>query len=161
MAGMRTINSKDTKLPPAEIIVMVIQQIGSKDVPPKKALAMVAKEAASEKSDTAQFGNTVFLGTRGKDTDANKMFGRAFNVDTGRNYVDNCLRYLEYLRKKGVTHYTTMFEGSEVLKVLQLIEKTFRDTDSELYMGKNEVGSYTAYIKLGSDPIPAAFKRGL
>jgi hypothetical protein len=54
-----------------------------------------------------------------------------------------------------------MFEGSEVLKVLQLIKKTFRDIDSELYIGKNEAGSYTAYIKLGSDPIPAAFKRGL
>ena len=83
------------------------------------------------------------------------MVGRAFNVDTGKNYLNNCLEYMEYLRKKDITHYSTSFSGSEVLKLLQLMQRVFKNnTDSRIYIGQEANGNYVSYFKLGNDPIP-------
>ena len=84
--------------------------------------------------------------------------GRAFNVDTARNYINNCLDYIEYLRKKKVTHYAVMFEGSEILKLIQFMKKIIEDIDTNIYIGQMEDGNYTAYFRIGRDPIPRAFK---
>ena len=106
---METISSKDRELPSGEIVVKAIEQVGTGDTPIATALAILAKEGTLETADTIQFGNTVFLANRGVGPNKNKMVGRAFNVDTGRNYLNNCLDYIEYLRKKGITHYTTAY----------------------------------------------------
>jgi|TARA_R110000737_G_scaffold351876_1_gene395502 hypothetical protein len=157
MANMETINSNDNKLPSADIIVKTLQQLGSKQIPPATALAIIVKESSLETADSIQIGNTVFLGHRGGDANSNKMVGRAFNVDTGKNYIRNTLEYIEYLRKKGVTHYTTMFEGSEVLKMIQFIQRAVKNIDTNIYIGKRKSGSYIAYVKFGTDSIPKVF----
>ena len=157
MANMKTTNSNNNKLPSAEIIAKTLQQIGSKQVPFATALAIVAKEGSLETADSIQIGNTVFLAHRGKDANSNKMVGRAFNVDTGKNYIRNALEYMEYLHKKGITHYTTMFEGSEVLKMLQFIQRTVKNIDTNIYIGRRKSGGYIAYCKFGADSIPKVF----
>lgn len=154
MARAEAINSNDKKLPTPEIIVKTLEQIGSGEHPLATALAIVAKEGTLDTADTVQFGNTVFLANRGVDANKNKMVGRAFNVDTGKNYLSNCLEYLEYLRKKGITHYTTTFEGPEVLKLMQLLQKLVKNIDTDIYIGRTEDGSYVVYCRLGKDPLP-------
>tara|TARA_R100000781_G_C4080282_1_gene127468 strand:+ start:555 stop:1022 length:468 start_codon:yes stop_codon:yes gene_type:complete len=152
---METISSKDRELPSGEIVVKAIEQVGTGDTPIATALAILAKEGTLETADTIQFGNTVFLANRGVGPNKNKMVGRAFNVDTGRNYLNNCLDYIEYLRKKGITHYTTAFVGSEVLKLIQIMQRTLKmNTDSRIYIARDKKGGYTAYFKFGKNPIP-------
>ena len=151
---METVNSKDKKLESGEIIVMALHQIGTGDMPMATALAIIAREGTLETADTTQIGNTVFLAHRGTGDNKNKMVGRAFNVDTARNFIDNCLDYMEYLREKGITHYTTIFEGSEVLKLMQFLQRFLESTDTNIYIGEDANNKYIAYVKLGNDPIP-------
>ena len=146
MARMETISSSDRELPSGEIIVRAVQQINAEDTPKESTLPTI---------DTVQFGNTVFLAHRGVGPNKNKMVGRAFNIDTGKNYLNNTLDYLEYIRKKGITHYSTSFTGSEVLKLTQLVQRFLnRNTDSKVYIAEDDKGNYLAYFLAGSDPIP-------
>tara|TARA_R100001377_G_scaffold38757_1_gene21610 strand:- start:5526 stop:5993 length:468 start_codon:yes stop_codon:yes gene_type:complete len=152
---METTNSDDKELQSADIIVKVLDQIGVGDMSIATALAIIAKEGTLDTADTVQFGNTVFLANRGVGANKNKMVGRAFNVDTGKNYLNNCLEYMEYLRKKGITHFNTSFSGSEVLKLMQLIQRMIKkNTDSRVYIGEDAKGDYLVYFKVGKDPIP-------
>ena len=68
-------------------------------------LASVAKETTMENADVVQVGNTVFIGHKGKGANKSKMVGRAFNVDTGRNFINNILNYLNYLQNKKLCNY--------------------------------------------------------
>ena len=62
---------------------------------------------------------------------------------------------MEYLRKKGITHYTTSFKGSEVLKLVQIMQRTLKmNTDSRAYIARDNKEGYLAYFKLGKNPIP-------
>lgn len=152
---METISSNDKELQSAEILVKVFEQLETEETPIATALAIVAKEGTLDTADTVQFGNTVFLANRGVGANKGKMVGRAFNIDTGKNYLNNCLEYMEYLRKKGITHYSTSFSGSEVLKLMQLIQRAVnKNTDSKIYIGEDNKGDYLVYFKVGKDPIP-------
>lgn len=154
---MDLVDSSVEKLPSADIIVKALQQLGSKQIPPATALAIIVKESSLETADSIQIGNTVFLGHRGKDVNSNKMVGRAFNADTGKNFINNCLKYLEYVRKKGITHYTTMFEGPELLKLFQFLQRTIKNSDTNIYIGKRKNGTYIAFFKFDADFAPKVF----
>tara|TARA_R110000796_G_scaffold86765_2_gene187624 strand:- start:2289 stop:2765 length:477 start_codon:yes stop_codon:yes gene_type:complete len=153
---MKVIDSKQELVQEGVIIALSVDQINTK-YPLATALAIVAKEGSMPSADTKQFGNTVFLSHRGKGQNQNKMVGRAFNVDIARNYISNVLMYLEYLRIRGITHYTTMFNGSEVLKLVKIIERTLEDnTDTVGFIREatNSDAEYMAFVKLGKQRIP-------
>ena len=152
MARMETVNSNSEVLNTSEVIAMALEQLNSKKYTLDAAFKIIAKEA--ETADIVQFGNTVFLANEGKNGSKNKLVGRAFNVDTARNFIDNCLDYMEYLREKGITHYTTIFEASEVLKLMQFLQRFLESTDTNIYIGEDANNKYIAYVKLGNDPIP-------
>tara|TARA_R110000782_G_scaffold196016_1_gene285410 strand:+ start:29 stop:514 length:486 start_codon:yes stop_codon:yes gene_type:complete len=156
MPRMKVIDSKQELVQEGVIIALSVDQINTK-YPLATALAIVAKEGSMPSADTKQFGNTVFLSHRGKGQNQNKMVGRAFNVDIARNYISNVLMYLEYLRIRGITHYTTMFNGSEVLKLVKIIERTLEDnTDTVGFIREatNSDAEYMAFVKLGKQRIP-------
>ena len=153
---MKVIDSKQELVQEGVIIALSVDQINTK-YPLATALAIVAKEGSMPSADTKQFGNTVFLSHRGKGQNQNKMVGRAFNVDIARNYISNVLMYLEYLRIRGITHYTTMFNGSEVLKLVKIIERTLEDnTDTVGFIREatNSDAEYMAFVKFGKQRIP-------
>ena len=152
MARMEPVNSNSEVLNTSEVIAMALEQLNSKKYTLDAAFKIIAKEA--ETADIVQFGNTVFLANEGKNGSKNKLVGRAFNVDTARKFIDNCLDYMEYLREKGITHYTTIFEGSEVLKLMQFLQRFLESTDTNIYIGEDANNKYIAYVKLGNDPIP-------
>ena len=156
MPRMKVIDSKQEVVPEGVIIALSIDQINTKQ-PLATALAVVAKEGSMPSADTRQFGNTVFLSHRGKRQNQDKMVGRAFNIDTARNYISNVLMYLEYLRVRGITHYTTMFNGSEVLKLVKIIERILEDnTDTVGFIREatNSDAEYMAFVKFGKQRIP-------
>lgn len=152
MARMETVNSKNEVLSTPEVITMALEQLDSDQYTLDAAFKIIAKEA--ETADIVQFGNTVFLANKGKNGNRNKLVGRAFNVDVARNFIDNSLDYIEYLQEKGITHYTTIFEGSEILKLMQFLQRFLKNTDTNIYVGEDANGKYIAYLKIGNDPIP-------
>ena len=87
MARMETVNSNSEVLNTSEVIAMALEQLNSKKYTLDAAFKIIAKEA--ETADIVQFGNTVFLANEGKNGSKNKLVGRAFNVDTARNFIDN------------------------------------------------------------------------
>ena len=153
---MKVIDSKQEIVPESRIVVLSVDQVNTK-YPLATALAIIAKEGSMPSADTKQFGNTVFLSHRGKGQNQNKMVGRAFNIDIARNYINNTLMYLEYLRVRGITHYTTMFSGSEVLKLVKIIERTLKDNTDTVGFIREATKSdseYMAFVKFGKQRIP-------
>jgi len=153
---MRVIDSKEELVPEARIVVLSVDQVNTK-YPLAVALALIAKEGSMPSADTKQFGNTVFLTHRGVGENQNKTVGRAFNIDTARNYINNVLVYLEYLRVGGITHYTTMFSGSEVFKLIKIIERTLENSTDTVVFIKEATKSdseYMAFVKFGKQRIP-------
>jgi asparagine N-glycosylation enzyme membrane subunit Stt3 len=156
MPRMRVIDSKEELVPEARIVVLSVDQVNTK-YPLAVALALIAKEGSMPSADTKQFGNTVFLTHRGVGENQNKTVGRAFNIDTARNYINNVLVYLEYLRVGGITHYTTMFSGSEVFKLIKIIERTLENSTDTVVFIKEATKSdaeYMAFVKFGKQRIP-------
>tara|TARA_R100001369_G_C3287745_1_gene163305 strand:- start:1 stop:483 length:483 start_codon:yes stop_codon:yes gene_type:complete len=153
---MRVIDSKEELVPESRVIVLSVDQLNTKH-PLPTALAIIAKEGSMPSADTKQFGNTVFLAHRGKGENQNKMVGRAFNIDIARNYISNALMYLEYLRVRGITHYTTMFNGSEIFKLVKIVERTLENsTDTVVFIReatKSDI-EYMAFVKFGKQRIP-------
>ena len=98
---MGVVNSKEKALPPAAVIAMALEEVGTGDMPVETVMMTIVKEA--ETVDVVQIGNTVFFGHFGEGANKNRVVGRPFNADVGRNYVRNILKYAGYLQKRDVT----------------------------------------------------------
>ena len=136
---MKTIDSKKEKVPTEVVFVLAIDQIGSK-YDPATTMAVIAREGSMPSADTVQFGNTVFLAHRGKGDNYSKMVGRAFNIDTARNFIENVLQYLDL-----------------ILKLVKILEKVINtNSDSTVFIRNRETGDdeYAGFIKFGSESIP-------
>lgn len=156
MPRMKTIDSKKEKVPTEVVVILAVDQIGSK-YDPATTMAVIAREGSMPSADTVQFGNTVFLAHRGKGENYNKMVGRAFNIDIARNFIENVLQYLEYLRRKGITHYTVLFSGGLILKLVKILENVINtNSDSTAFIRDRKDGDneYAGFVKFGSDTIP-------
>ena len=152
---MKTVDSKKQELTTPEVVIQAVEQLGdTEDTPIQTTLLAIAKEGSMENADTIQIGNTVFLAHRGMGDNKNKMVGRAFNIDTGRNFISNAVKYLQYLQEKNITHYSTEFEGDTLLPAMQMLQKRLKKTsDSAMYIGITEDDEYLVYIKLGEEPV--------
>jgi hypothetical protein len=134
----------DSKEKPLSAPTIISMSVGGgtlrEGVTPQSALISISKELTMESADVLQVGNTVFLAHRGKDKNKNKLHGRAFNVDTARNFVANTIKYLKLLQNKGVTHYSVDFDTGTIEPAVRAIGKAFRDTGVEGYMMKGQKG---------------------
>ena len=150
---METIDSNQEKIAPGQVMAIAAKQLKVDDVPLEAMLASVAKETAMENADIVQVGNTVFIGHKGKGANKTKMVGRAFNVDTGRNFIQNMLNYLGYLQSKKFTHYASQFKGDTYLPAMRVLEKRLADKDSNVAVARSQDNQYVVYINLGKEPL--------
>ncbi len=156
---MEIVDSRQKKLEGPDILVMAAYSNNGASAavgevyPPGTALAAIAKEMSMPRSDTVQFGNTVYLSHRGEGKNSKKMVGRAFNVDTGKNFVNNSLRYINYLQKKGITHYTTWFNGDDFLNGFRVFQRMTKGSDTQIGIARREDSGYIVYTKIGKEPI--------
>lgn len=142
------VDSKQEPLPAPTVISMAVEQLDLGGITPQAALVGLAKEMSMPDVDQTQVGNTVFLGHKGKGANKRKMVGRAFNVDTARNYIDNYVKYLGLLQQKGITHYSIDFSGEALVPVAKAIGKKLRDTGVQAYMAAFKDGSgYRVFFK--------------
>ena len=150
---METIDSNQEKIAPGQVMAIAAEQLNEDNIPVEAMLASVAKEASMESADLVQVGNTVFLGHKGKGANKTKMVGRAFNVDTGRNFIRNILNYLGYLQDKGITHYVSQFKGETLLPAMRALEKKMANKDSNIAVARSQNDQYVVYINLGKEPL--------
>ena len=103
---MQTVDSNQKLLDTPSIITMAADQLGNmykgSKLPLQTILATIAKETSLPDADVVQVGNTVFIGHIGKGKNKTKMHGRPLNVDTGKNFIRNMLKYGGYLQKQGI-----------------------------------------------------------
>ena len=142
------VDSKQEPLPAPTILTMVAGQLNLGGNTPEAALLGLAKEVSMPNVDQTQVGNTVFVGHRGKGPNKNKMVGRAFNVDTARNYIDNYVKYLKVLQQKGITHYSIDFDGEALVPIAKAVGKKLQGTGIGAYLAKaRDADTYRVFFK--------------
>jgi len=155
---MELVNSKEKLLDGATIITYVAKRLVKEGQDFGQTLAAVAAEMSMKGSESVQIGNTVFLLHRGKGDNRNKAHGRAFNMDTVGNMANNGIKYIEWLRKRGITHYSTDFRGKEYLNFFMVMGKKLKQAglDTEIYVARNTTdgNAFRAYIRVGKQPLP-------
>ena len=154
----KVVNSRKQKLPGPNIIAMSIEEL-VKDVPKDKALAAIAKETTMPNTDVVQFGNTVFI--THVNEEKSKSWGRAFNVDTAKNFVANGFRFFTHLQEMGIKRYISNYEGTiydpavEVWKrraeMQEVEDEEDRTVIQKAYSEKH--GQTVVAIKLGTEPL--------
>tara|TARA_R100001082_G_scaffold22658_1_gene10937 strand:- start:14585 stop:15037 length:453 start_codon:yes stop_codon:yes gene_type:complete len=148
---MEMVDSKEKLLNAANIITIAAKDLGTGGIPLPSALASVAKEGTLSSADTVQVGNTVFLAHRGKGKNKNKMFGRAFNADTARNYINNLVKYFNHLKNKGITHYSAQFNGEKMRNLLNIVGQNIQDIATKFMIARTkQEGTYRVMIAFGS-----------
>jgi len=154
---MQIVDSNQKQLDIHTIITMAVNNLDTGEMPIQTVLVSIVNETQRETCEVVNVGNTVFIGHRGEGKNKNKMVGRPLNVDTGRNYIKNMLKYGAYIQGQGITHYTTQFEGSELLPAMRVIHKKLQETDTEFAVGKTEDEAHVVYIKFGKEPLSEKF----
>ena len=151
--GDVVVDSTQEPLPAPSVLSMAAAELDLKGITVEAALMGLVHEVSLPDVDLVQVGNTVFIGHKGKGEAKNKMVGRAFNVDTARNFVNNYVKYLKVLQQKGVTHYSIDFDGGALVPVAKAIGKKLRDTGVQAHMVAFKDGSgYRVFFKFPSDP---------
>ena len=157
---MEIIDSNDKKLDPPEILIRAVDgnngaaaEVGV-IYPLATALATIAREMQMPRAEMVQVGNTLFLSHRGKKNNKRKMVGRALNVDTGRNFCNNMLEYAHGLQKRGITHYTTWFNGEGFLNGFRLMQRVADRADTDIGIATRDEGGYIVYVRFGKQPVP-------
>lgn len=150
---MFTVDSKETPLPAPQVIMESIRNYNVTQYPADVVAASIAKELTMPNVDMVQIGNTVFIGHKGKDDNADKMVGRAFNVDTGENFIRNGFAYFNYLQDQGITRYVTQYDGDVFDSAFKTFQRRADPSDTTIAMAKKN-GKTVVAVKLGKEPHP-------
>ena len=154
---MQIVDSNQKQLDIHTIIIMAVDNLNTGDKPLKEILASIITEAQQKTCEVVNIGNTVFIGHRGKDKNKTKMVGRPLNVDTGRNYIKNMLKYIAYIQGQGITHYTSQFNNDSLLPAMRVMNKRLQDTDTELAVRPTKNNKYVVFIAIGKEPLSERF----
>tara|TARA_R100000353_G_C6343443_1_gene151082 strand:- start:17 stop:487 length:471 start_codon:yes stop_codon:yes gene_type:complete len=155
---MPVVDSNTRLLNIPTVITMAADELrGQNNLPLQATLLGLARETSLENADVVQMGNTIFVGHTGKSKQKTKMVGRAFNVDTGRNFIKNCLQYISYLQEKGITHYSSQFEGTALVSAVKVMQRRLMDTDTKMYLGRTSDDKYVIFIKIGEESLKGMF----
>lgn len=147
------IDSKENFLSAPEVIMRFAQEFNDTGYPLENVLAALAEELALPNTDQVQIGNTVFIGHIGEGKYDNIMEGRALNIDTGRNFMRNGLKYIAYLQNKGIRYYRTDFTERSYITAFQFWYKKSEGSDTEIDVVQLDNGIYRAYIYIGDDSL--------
>ena len=68
------------------------------------------------------------------------------------------LQYISYLQEKGITHYSSQFEGDTLVSAVKVMQRRLLNTDTEVYLGRTEDDKYVMLIKIGEDSLKGMFE---
>lgn len=147
------IDSSKTQLEPAQIIMEFAANYNSTEYPTEAVTAALMKEFTMPNVDLVQFGNTAFIGHRGKDKNEDLMWGRGLTVDTAQNFINAGLKYFTHLQELGVKRYVTDYDGAIYDSAFKAWKRYTDKGDSEIAVGRKASGGSRAYVTLGEIPL--------
>ena len=141
----------DTSTVIANRLAMAMEETSDRKTPLQAQLLAVARESSMDNTDVIQIGNTVFIGHRGTGKASKAMSGYVYNSDTGRNFVNNSIKYLAYLQDKGINRYSTPI-SKQARPVHEIIKRKLMNTDTEMFAKFYKDRTYL-FIRIGEDPL--------
>ena len=147
------IDSNQTQLEPAQIALEFVENYNSSGYPTKVVLVALTKEFTLPDTDLVQFGNTIFIGHRGKGDNKDLMWGRGLTVDTAQNFISAGLKYFEHLQGLGIKRYVTDYDGDIYDSAFKTWKRYTDKGDSEIAVGRTSKGDSRAYVTLGKIPL--------
>jgi hypothetical protein len=95
------------------------------------------------------------VGVYNKEKD--NMYVRIYNMDVGRNVIENMYQYGAYVQKKGITHMSAQIQSDRLLPALRVLQKRLEklDTNLEFVELENRDG-YGMFLKFGKEPLMEA-----
>ncbi len=156
MMTQTVVDSKQEPLPAPTVISMALGGSDLGQVTPAAGLAGIAKELTMDNVDILQVGNTVFIGHRGKGKNKDLMWGRAINVDTAQNFINNGLRYLTHLQRIGIKRYVAEYKGDTLDNAFKVWKRYADKADTTVAVGRLSDGNSKAFITLGDIPLTKA-----
>lgn len=141
----------DTSTVIANRLIMAMEENPNRKTPLQVQLLAVARESSMDDADVIQIGNTVFIGHRGKGKASKAMSGYVYNSDTGKNFVENSIKYLAYLQDKGVNRYSTGLSKS-ARPVHEIIKRKLMNTDTEIFAKFHRDRTYL-FARIGEDSL--------
>lgn len=147
------IDSKQTQLEPAQIIFEFAGNYNRTGYPPEVVTAALMKELTMPDTDLVQFGNTAFIGHRGKGKNKDLMWGRGLTVDTAQNFITAGLKYFTHLQGLGIKRYVTDYDGDIYDNAFRTWKRYTDRGDSDIAVGRKTNGNSRAYVTLGEIPL--------
>ena len=141
----------DTSTVIANRLIMAMEENPNRKIPLQAQLLAVAKESSMDDADVTQIGNTVFIWHRGKGKASKAMSGYVYNSDTGKNFVENSIKYLAYLQDKGINRYSTGLSKS-ARPVHEIIKRKLMNTDTEIFAKFHKDRTYL-FARIGEDSL--------
>ena len=121
----------------------------------RQAVATVLGEIGSKNVQTVQIGNSLFVGVF--TPEKNNMYIRLYNIDVGRNVIDNMYRYVAFLQKKGVAFASAQIRNEKLLPGLRVLKKKLEEKDTKLEVVELENrDGHGMFIKFGKKPLMKA-----
>lgn len=147
------IDSNQTQLEPAQIALEFAENYNSSGYPTEVVSVALMKEFTLPDTDLVQFGNTIFIGHRGKGDNKDLMWGRGLTVDTAQNFISAGLKYFEHLQGLGIKRYVADYDGDIYDSAFKTWKRYTDKGDSEIAVGRTSKGDSRAYVTLGKIPL--------
>lgn len=145
---MPQIDSKQRQLSIPEVVAQAAAQ-SNHELPIQTILVAFVKEASMPNTDVDKFGNTVFI--THFDKTKTKAVGRALNVDTARNFLDNGEEYMRKLYKQGVRRFCTWFNSPSFAMSFEAFKKRPVTTEMDVRIVPSKDNKTIVYIKLDGE----------
>lgn len=145
---MEMVDSNEQQLSAQQIIMAGLESRLPAGADPKQAAASILAEVKMPYAHLVQHGNTLFIGHVDKK-DNSVVWGRAINMDTAYNFLQNGWEYFNQLYDMGVRTYVSMaFNKTQFEAAFKIFEKykITEDTKVEIKDAKDKPGYKVAII---------------
>lgn len=141
------VNSKQQKLNVSQIIMLWLKD-NPQPQPDKVILPAIIAELSHANVQTKQIGNTVFETIIGQNQNA---FVKAFNADTGANFVDNTKMFLVYAKRVlGLKDLVTQFSDPVIEQLIKIISMNFPMPGMKYKIQRLKSGETRIILNLGA-----------
>lgn len=146
---MAQFDSKERKLSIPEIVSQAMATQNTTGLPIQTVLVAFVKEASMPNTEVKQYGNTVFITHFSKDKDL--AVGRALNIDTARNFLDNGEEYFRGLVRGGTRKFVAQFDQKSFATAFATFKRRPVTTDMKLWIVDTPSGKTQVRIALDGE----------
>ena len=142
------VDSKQQKLDPSRIVMVWLRDNPDQPHPLPAMMAGILDELSQPNVQTKQFGNTLFEVIMG---DGDQAFFKAFNADTGPNFVDNSKLFVVWARKVlQLKTLVTEFDDPSLERIFKIISMNPPMPDMGYQVMHMQSGKIRIVLNLGA-----------